>query len=32
MVIFGDDNIVVKYTLSKKIMERFSIGWDKSIS
>jgi hypothetical protein len=30
MVIVGDD-VVVKYTLSKKILERFSIGWDWSI-
>ena len=31
MVIFGDD-VVVKYTLSKKILERFSTGRDRSIS
>ena len=27
MVTVGDD-VVVKYTLSKKNVERFSIGWD----
>ena len=32
MIIFGDDNVVVKYTLSKKILERFSTGRDRSIS
>ena len=31
MVIFGDD-VAVKYTLSRKILERFSIGRDRSIS
>jgi hypothetical protein len=31
-MVISDDDVDVKYTLSKKIMERFSIGWDRSIS